>query len=270
MTKLSFLLSLRRHYKIKLVGALLLSIGIIAASYFIGNSDIPMPDEMKVLRTFDRFMKFSGQYEDNLPDSILLVNVCYDKQLVDYAIQDIPVGQFVITDREKLLRFLTAACEADNYRYIMMDVFFEHNIESPQDSALFATIRKMNRIVVANHVDSHLSDTLLKQKSAYADYTVSWKVTKFAHFQFLREGNEPTMPLRMFEDLAGKPIKKWGPFYFCDGRLCKNAITLKAVILRHKNCARIPSPLPFNASARKLSAPKRPPTAPSPLNIDVK
>ena len=140
MTKLSFLLSLRRHYKIKLVGALLLSIGIIAASYFIGNSDIPMPDEMKVLRTFDRFMKFSGQYEDNLPDSILLVNVCYDKQLVDYAIHDIPVGQFVITDREKLLRFLTAACEADNYRYIMMDVFFEHNIESPQDSALLTAL----------------------------------------------------------------------------------------------------------------------------------
>ena len=77
MTKLTFLLSLRRHFTIKLCGAILLGIGIIAASYFIGNSDIPMPDEMKVLRTFDRFMKFSGQYEDNLPDSILLVNVCY-------------------------------------------------------------------------------------------------------------------------------------------------------------------------------------------------
>ncbi len=230
MKKITFLLSLRRHFKIKLISAILLSLGIIAASYFIGNSDIPMPDEMKVLRTFDRFMKISGQYEDNVPDSILLVNVCYDKQLVDYAVHDIPVGQFVITDREKLLQFLTAAYEADNYRYIMMDVFFEHNIESPQDSALFATIRKMNRIVIANHTDSYLSDSLLKSKSAYADYTVTWKVTKFSHFQFMREGGEPTMPLRIYEDLTGKTIKQWGPFYFSDGRLCKNAITLNLPI----------------------------------------
>lgn len=230
MKKITILLHLRRHFKVKLVGAFVLAVGIIAASYFIGNSDMPMPDEMKVLSTFDRFMKFSGQYEDNLPDSILLVNVCYDKQLVDYAVHDIPVGQFVITDREKLLQFLTAAAEADNYRYIMMDVFFEHNIESPQDSALFATIRRMNRIVVANHVDSHLSDSLLKSKSAYADYTVTWKVSKFSHFQFLREGNEPTMPLRIYEDLTGKTIRKWGPFYFSDGRLCKNAVTLNLPI----------------------------------------
>ena len=230
MKKITILLHLRRHFKVKLVGAFVLAVGIIAASYFIGNSDMPMPDEMKVLSTFDRFMKFSGQYEDNLPDSILLVNVCYDKQLVDYAVHDIPVGQFVITDREKLLQFLTAAAEADNYRYIMMDVFFEHNIESPQDSALFATIRRINRIVVANHVDSHLSDSLLKSKSAYADYTVTWKVSKFSHFQFLREGNEPTMPLRIYEDLTGKTIRKWGPFYFSDGRLCKNAVTLNLPI----------------------------------------
>ena len=56
MKKITFLLSLRRHFKIKLIGAVLLSLGIIAASNFIGNSDIPKPDEMKVLRTFDRFM----------------------------------------------------------------------------------------------------------------------------------------------------------------------------------------------------------------------
>ncbi|MBO4564026.1 MAG: CHASE2 domain-containing protein [Bacteroidaceae bacterium] len=230
MKKVTFLLRLRRHFLIKFIGAFLLSVGIIAATYFIGNSDIPMPDEMKVLRTFDRIMKFSGQYEDNVPDSILLVNVCYDKQLVDYSVHDIPVGQFVITDREKLLQFLTAACEADNYRYIMMDVFFEHSIKSPQDSALFATISKMNRIVIANHTDSYLSDSLLKQKSAYADYTVTWKEAKFSHFQFMREGDEPTMPLRIYEDLTGKTIKRWGPFYFSDGRLCKNAITLNLPI----------------------------------------
>ena len=230
MKKSTFLLNLLRHYKFKLIVSVILSIGIILASYFIGNSDLPMPDEMKVLRTFDSFMKFSGQYEDNVPDSILLVNVCYDKQLVDYSVHDIPVGQYVITDREKLLQFLTAAYEADNYRYIMMDVFFEQNIQSPQDSALFATIRKMNRIVIANHTDSYLSDSLLKQKSAYADYTVTWKVTKFAHFQFMREGNEPTMPLRIYEDLTGKTIKQWGPFYYSDGKLCKNAVTLKLPI----------------------------------------
>ena len=230
MKRSTFLLNLLRHYKFKLVSSALISIGIIISSYIIGNSDFPLPDEMKVLRTLDHYKKFSGTFEDNVPDSILLVNVCYDKLLVDYSVHDIPVGQYVITDREKLLRFLTAAYEANNYRYIMMDVFFEHNIVSEYDSALFALIRKMDRIVIANHTDSYLSDSLLKHKSAYADYTVTWKVTKFSHFQFMREGNEPTMPLRIYEDLTGKTIKQWGPLYFSDGKLCKNAVTLKLPI----------------------------------------
>ena len=230
MKRSTFLLNLLRHYKFKLVSSALISLGIIISSYIIGNSDFPLPDEMKVLRTLDNYKKFSGTFEDNVPDSILLVNVCYDKLLVDYSVHDIPVGQYVITDREKLLRFLTAAYEANNYRYIMMDVFFEHNIVSEYDSALFALICKMDRIVIANHTDSYLSDSLLKHKSAYADYTVTWKVTKFSHFQFMREGNEPTMPLRIYEDLTGKTISQWGPLYFSDGKLCKNAVTLKLPI----------------------------------------
>ena len=68
--------------------------------------------------------------------------------LVEYEEDGMPVGNMVITDREKLLKLLTIAKAANNYRYIFMDVNFEEGINSPSDSALFQTIKSMDRIVI--------------------------------------------------------------------------------------------------------------------------
>lgn len=213
----------------KVAFSVILSILITLANYIAGNTSIPFPDEMKVLQGWDQFKKWRNTTKDSIPDEVMLIDVSYDKQLADYIINDIPVGQYAITDRQKLLDFLTAAQQADNYRYIMLDVIFEQGISSPQDSALFQLIASMKRIVIPVHQDTPLQDSILYCKAANADYTVTWEESNFARFQFIHDGL-PSMPLQMYQDLSGDYIRQCSFFFFNQGWLCRNGITLKMPI----------------------------------------
>lgn len=206
-----------------------ISILITLANYVVGNTSFPLPDEMKVLQSWDKLKKWSGQDRDSIPDEVVLIDVTYDKQLADYNVNDMLVGQYCITNRQKLLDFLTAAQRADNYKYIMLDVIFEQGISSPQDSALFNLIASMKRIVIPVHQDVPLENRILYCKAANADYTITWEETNFARFQFLHDGM-PSMPLRMYQEISGDSISKCGFFFFSQGWLCRNGITLKMPI----------------------------------------
>ena len=131
--------------------SLLVSLAITIFSYMVSNSIHPMAGEYAAQKQIADFKKFLGVQMGNVPDSILFINVCYDKELVPYEEEGMPVGQAPITDRAKLLKLLTAAKEANNYRYIFMDVLFDGKYETPIDSALFATIMSMDRLVIPQH-----------------------------------------------------------------------------------------------------------------------
>ena len=111
------------------ITAIGLSILILIFSYLLGNTSFPLPNEIELFQKINGLNAFLGVKKGNMPDSILFINVCYDKELVDYEENGIPVGKYVITDREKLLRLLTQAKEANNYRYIFLDVIFEEGIK---------------------------------------------------------------------------------------------------------------------------------------------
>ena len=162
------------------------SLVIIVGTYLFGNTRHSLPGDNAALTEIYYAKRFLGRTVDNVPDSMLLINVCYDKALVEYEEDGMPVGNMVITDREKLLKLLTIAKAANNYRYIFMDVNFEEGINSPSDSALFQTIKSMDRIVIPNHSKSRMKDSGLYAKSANADYSITWKVRAFSHFQYLR------------------------------------------------------------------------------------
>ena len=206
-----------------------ISILITLANYIAGNTSFPLPDEMKVLQSWDQLKKWTSMDKDSIPDEVMLIDVSYDKQLTDYIVNDIPVGQYAITDRQKLFEFLTVAQQSDNYKYIMLDVIFERGISSPQDSALFQLVASMDRIVIPIHQDTPLEDSILYCKAANADYTVTWEETNFARFQFIHDG-VPSMPLRMYQDLSGDSIRQHGFLFFSQGWLCRNGITLKMPI----------------------------------------
>ena len=211
--------------------SLLVSLAITLFSYVVANSAYPMAGEYAAQKEISDFKKFFGQQMDNVPDSLLFINVCYDKQLTHFEEQGMPVGDLVITDREKLLQLLTIAKEADNYRYIFMDVLFEQGIETPTDSALFQTIASMDRLVIPIHQGVTLADDRLTAKAANADYLTTWKQLTCAHIQFLHGDTIPSVALKMYADrnhLDGFGITPHlgGLWYTDNGRLCQNGATL--------------------------------------------
>ena len=149
--------------------SVLTSTVIIIFTYVMGNSGYPLPGETGALKQITDYKKFLGMQIGNVPDSILFINVHYDKMLIPYEENEVPVGNMVITDREKLLQFLTKAKEANNYRYNFMDVFFEEGMETEYDSALFSTIKSMDRLVIPKHKGSNMVDSTLYQKASNAD-----------------------------------------------------------------------------------------------------
>ncbi|MBR6191377.1 MAG: CHASE2 domain-containing protein [Prevotella sp.] len=206
--------------------SVLLSVAVLLLSYIAGNSARPLAGEKSVLVKLNSWKTMLGLAHDSVPDDVLLVNVAYDKMLVDYTEDGLPIGQETITDRRKLLEFLTKAREADNYKFIMMDVILEQGITTEYDSALFHAIAQMPRIVIPVHADAPLQDSILYPKAANADYNITHDETNFCRFQFMHD-SMPTMPLVMYAEKTGLGIKRQGMFYTSGGRLCRNGMTLK-------------------------------------------
>lgn len=214
---------------LKTAWAIAISLGISVCNYLVCNTSIPLPDEMTILKKWDELKAVSGWKRDSVPDEVMLINVAYDKQLIDYSENEIPLGQTVITDRRKILKFLSFAKKADNYKYIFLDVFFEKGYISEADSELFKTISEMDRIVIPVHEGKELQDNRLYEKAANSDYTVTLDETTFSRFQFIHQGVK-SVPLKMYEDITGATISQFGPLYFSNGWFCRNGITLKMPI----------------------------------------
>ena len=215
--------------KRKLIISILISVSVLLLSYLMGNTSSPMAGEKAVLVKLNNWKSFLNLNRDSVPDDVLLINVAFDKALTPYSEDDMPIGQFTITDRQKLLTFLTKARKANNYKYIMMDVIFEKGIETEYDSILFRTIANMPRIVIPVHEDAPLQDSILYAKAANGDYSITHDETDFVRFQFMH-GDLPSMPLVMYKASTGLDIKRNGLFYTSNGHLCTNGLTLKLPI----------------------------------------
>lgn len=176
---------------------------------------------------------FNGR-SNHLPDSIALVNVAYDKTLVDYDgrlystpgdNRRAPSGRIALTDRRKLLDFLKAAKGAD-YKYIMLDVRFDDDIESDSVSlALFGLIGSMERIAFAVHEGSDPVADAPLDKAAFGDYNITAFESNAVKYPIVH-GERPSMAAAMYSALDGGSISTFGPLTFDRGALCLRSLFL--------------------------------------------
>ena len=156
-------------------------------------------------------------------DSVLFVNVSYDKMMLPVANEyGRPIGRLPITDRQKLLRMLQFLKERNDYKYILLDVFFAEGVETEWDSVLFSTISSMPRIIIPSHKDKELADTCLHGKSGLASFNESFWVYGFTKYPYYWKG-EKTLPVKMYEEVTGRLFKKFGPFYFDGWRMANSS-----------------------------------------------
>lgn len=176
---------------------------------------------------------FNGR-RNHLPDSIALVNVAYDKTLVDYDgrlystpgdNRRAPSGRIALTDRHKLLDFLKAA-KNSRYRYIMLDVRFDDDIESDSVSlALFDLIGSMERIAFAVHEGSDPVADAPLDKAAFGDYNITAFESNAVKYPIIH-GGRPSMAAAMYSALDGGSITTFGPLTFDRGALCLRSLFL--------------------------------------------
>lgn len=203
---------------------------ILLLCYFYDNMPISFDSDATTRQWFERVKSFCGMSSDSLPDDLLIVNIAYDRQLVDVVDDDgIIKGNTDITDRQKLQQFLTAAREADNYSYIILDVNFNNRYTTECDSALYATIATMPRIVIPKHHDDILADSSLYPMSRYSEYATTIIDEDFAKYDLLPAGVQ-SLPLSVYNELTGRSITQCGFLYFADGHLSRRCITPRFVV----------------------------------------
>ena len=218
------MLSMSRKSKFILLASLFNSLFLSFLVYIQSNLPVFTGENLEYFSWIELLKSKIRGIEGNDSIQPLYVNVAFDKQLVD-EIDEFgdTIGNNVITDRRKLLDFMRILRTSGNYRYIILDIRFEKGVNTELDSALFAEISSMDRIVVAKHRDMEDRAPLLLPKLALADYTTTILSTNFVRYEYVHDGM-PSMPLYAFRELTGKDIIKRGLFYTCGGKLCYKSL----------------------------------------------
>lgn len=216
-------LSLVKRQKKNIIISFIISIAISFVCYLMNNIPYPYWDSLGKYSKLEFFLRnITSQEVDN--QDVFFINVSYDKQIADYTFDNgNSKGKIAVTDREKLIRFLHLAKEA-NYKYIFLDIRFEKGVYCPQDKELKKLIDSMDRISFSSHSDIITNDEFVSQKAAINDFYTTITSTNFTRYQFLQNDKE-SAPLRIY--LATHPdaktIERHGIFYTCDGKLCQNS-----------------------------------------------
>lgn len=217
-----------RQKKLALLVSLCNVIALSLLTYFVDNQPLFTGEDLDHHAWMEWVKSKIGLSEKANHDDVLFVNVAYDKQLTELTDKfGMPIGNIDITDRSKLLELLEVLHSTEKYKYIFLDVRFEKGYEAPEvDSALFAEIRGMKNIVIANHSDMEIADSGLFEKAAISDYMATITATNFVRYQYSYSG-EPTMPLYAYHELTGKTINNHILWYTCNDRLCYNSLFIE-------------------------------------------
>lgn len=194
-----------------------------AGGYVINNLPIYNGDRSE-LYSLLHLLRLRNGKEMNMRDSVVAVNVAYDKQLTEVVDSNgFRLGQTDITDRGKLFEFLSVLDKADKYRYILLDVRFEKGLTSSADSPLFNLLSRMDRISIAGQTDIATADSRLEKKTAFAEYNVNDLSTGFNRYRIVSDSGY-YIPAKMYSDLTGrKPKGRYG-IYTEDGKLIQNSV----------------------------------------------
>lgn len=222
---------MRKRLRNKIVLAVLLAIVALVISYMCTNLSFPISGEKLTLKYWNAFTDWVSSGKERLPsDDVVFINVANDKQLVEISdVFGIPIGNAAITDREKLSRLLNMIQASPTYKYVLLDIFFEEGYHTKTDSALFASIDKMERIVIARHTDRQLDPDAPVTKAAYADYYTSISETDFSKYRILYKDG-PSIPLRMYSDLTGRTVRRRGLWYADGGALSRKVVFPKMFV----------------------------------------
>lgn len=188
-----------KKYK-KVIYAFIHSIVLLIIVNVFANSSFSFGEERGLVRSYNFILQYLGLDDELIDSGTFLVDVSYDRSFTPvYDEYGMPMGDAVITDRNKLLRFLSVLHQTNTYKYIIFDIHIDPEVKTDYDTLLIDKINVMDRIVVPYHKDS--SNTLIKSdKKGLADYSIMYSNADFSKYTFV-ENNFPSMAQRMYDEL---------------------------------------------------------------------
>lgn len=195
-------------------------------SYWVTNLRFPISGEKALLTKLELIHDYFWPRGNEAIDSALFVNVTYDKELRPITDEcGTPSGRTQITDRHKLLRLLQYLKRNNDYKFILLDVFFGNDVQTKWDEELYATIDSMDRIVIPCHSDAVIADKRLVLKAGLADYLVTFSESDFVKYPYFCDSAK-SIPVMMYEEVTGRKIEKHGIFYTDGWHLVRSSIVL--------------------------------------------
>lgn len=153
------------------------------------------------------------------------VNIGYDREMVTATDEfGIPVGQRPVVSRAALARFLQAL-DGVPYRSIIVDVQFYKSDAGEADSALFAAINTMPRVVVSANDDDDAEDTILPSRLASSEYNTSFSEGNFVKYRY-HHGAVPDIALATYNLRNNGTVSLDGAFPTDRGRLASGTLAL--------------------------------------------
>ena len=219
-------MTFNKHSFINMATAALIAVLFMIVIYYVANYRIPVSAEKAKLQLFEKFYALCmGKQELESADSVLMIDVHYDKQMAVEREDGLPNGMVPVTSREKLFRLLNFLNDRRDYRYIVLDVFLEKSVSQETDSALYRLISQMPRIVIAKPLQGELADSCLFPKAGTAQYgTAIWE-NDFVKFSYQTDSTK-SMPLKMYEELTGHTIYRHCGGWYTDAGLARNSVIL--------------------------------------------
>lgn len=208
------------------------------------NISTPLGGEKFKLQVFEAVKQWILPTTNNEVDSVLFIDVHYDKEMVmshDYSVHNVQsidgssierqkyleIGNVPVPSRKKLYALLSYLKTKNDYRYILLDVCLAKAETQPSDSTLHSLIASMDRIVIPlpTKKDGAIADSiLLYNKAALAQYTKSFFESDVTKTTYQEDGHK-SIALKMYEDLWGHTIlEHLGGLYYSDHGLARNSL----------------------------------------------
>ena len=155
--------------------------------YFIDNLPYSFVCDANTAQRIEQIKQYLNLTRDTVPSDVWLINVAYDRTLVNVNDEfGLPKGNIDITDRNKLAELLKQLQNC-HYRYIILDVSFTDEFQTPADSLLFSLIASMNNIVIAKSEATELADIVPHEKARYSDYSTHISESNFVKYDYIRK-----------------------------------------------------------------------------------
>jgi hypothetical protein len=224
---------IRRRFTKKKVGySFLLTLFLTCACYIHNNmAGLTNEDTFRYLM-IQKASEMGFEKKVSYGDAVY-VNVYYDRELIPVYRQDTqePKGTTVVTNRQKLYRFLHMLHKSNRAKFIILDLGFDPNEVTAYDDSLYNEIRDIDNIVFAHDNNSELPRPWLKDKSALAVYRYTLANTGFSRYEYTSQDGERYIPTKVYEYFhPSKKIRRsgygWFSIYFSgDSKfsLCQNA-----------------------------------------------